>query len=113
MPEYRIIKFKAHAGDLEDGELQDFDVVDECYMDGYIIADRLMEDVPLKITLSNDKTQVIVTGFPDFINGDHYADYAAETAIHDDSLHSTSEMTDDFCVIQTKTAKGWAFPWDQ
>lgn len=107
MTKFKIVKYR----DIETSE-DAYDEVDCCYFDGYHIAERILEGVPIKITLSEDKSEIIATG--DYYSGidkAYYNKLAVESISQADVLQSSKAMDDDMCSILIKLDNGSYIPY--
>lgn len=69
--------------------------VDALYFDGYSIAERLLEGLPIKITLTPEGNLDAHADWPKGIDGNHWRDIAIEFALYHDCFSTTPEMKDD------------------
>lgn len=99
-----IVRFTSVEADIYSAE-----VADHCYFDGYSIAERLMEGVPLKVTLTEDKMSIDVTGIPNNLNVSKYTKEAVEFALQYDVFGSDETMSDDDCAIVVYQNGVWEF----
>lgn len=75
--------------------------VDALYFDGYHIAERLLEGLPIRISLDAGGNLVASADWPRGVDGAHWAREAVEFARDHDVFSTTPAMKDDDGVILT------------
>ena len=94
MVKYKIVNIP------ENPDTDTFEEVSECFIDGYTLEDRLLEQVPLKITLTEDKSDIVISDYPDFFNASKSMDYHKKIVLEQTEFSSTAKLRDDNCAIR-------------
>lgn len=105
MPKYAILKYRDDAH----GNLHHMEHAEAGYIDGYLIAERQLEGLPIKITVSPDRQSLVVGFGPDgeaMLKSSPYSQKKIGKMVLDrfvsggiDILSSTEAMDDDDIVI--------------
>jgi len=106
----RIIKYA--EGDYECHE-ETATFVNYCFFDGYAIDNRHLEQVMIKVELTEDKKDIIVSGIPDHLNVQKYLKRAKEYALQNDCFASEEDQDDDRCSLQRYHAGIWHYVWEK
>lgn len=75
---------------------------DEAWIDGYEIGDRLLEGLPIRITLNADGSDINVwAAWPEYVNGEYFTAKVKEYAIANQSweMSSSNKLNDDNCIL--------------
>ena len=70
--------------------------VDALYFDGYYVSERLLEDLPIQVTLTEDRSDILISAdWPKGIDADHMAAGAKKFALFNDIFSTTPELDND------------------
>ena len=119
MTQYRLIDISGiseeYAGDAN-FSLDGIPEVPHAYFNGYGPYERELEDVMIKVELSADKSEVIISkdGFPAHLNFDHYKDGLLEYAIHSDCLDRDYGSNCDSIMLIKRDKEGdtWRYAYE-
>jgi len=67
--------------------------VDALYFDGYHVSERLLEGLPIKVTLTDDKSDIIISAaWPMGVDTNYMAAGAKKFALFNDIFSTTPEL---------------------
>lgn len=113
--EYRIITFE-NISDPSDVDLDHVETAECGWFDGYAVGDRQLEDVMIKVVLSEDKTalELRFDAWPPSLRHQHFAADLLEHAYVNDFFSSTKDGDDDMVMIikREDETKPWRYNYE-